>query len=236
MDVLRYVLNNNLINFNCLILEFGVFKAQTIDLISCYTENNIYGFDSFEGFKNTSTDQHEKLWYHGRKDNFNLNGNIPQYTNRLDKYERKEIGEVKLKDNVKLIKGYFQDTLNDFLIENNKPISFIHIDSDTYTSCIYILETCLKYIMNDCIIIFDEFINFPWCEEGEYKAFQEWINKYDIEFEWIGVEKDIIKTTRDTDINEYFISSHYNFIKELRKKKIGISISVKIIINNYFEK
>ena len=46
-DPLRYCLNNNLPNKNRYWLEFGGFKGYTLDLISLYTNHNVYGFDSF---------------------------------------------------------------------------------------------------------------------------------------------------------------------------------------------
>ena len=48
-DPLRYCLNNKLVDQDGLWLEFGVHEGQTIDLISRFTKNDVYGFDTFSG-------------------------------------------------------------------------------------------------------------------------------------------------------------------------------------------
>lgn len=40
-------------------------------------------------------------------------------------------------------------------------ISFIHMYADLYSSTKYILNIIKDYIDNDCIIIFDELVNYP---------------------------------------------------------------------------
>jgi len=39
----------------------------------------------------------------------------------------------------------------------------------------------------NCIILFDEFVNYPGYENGELKAFNEFINENNIKFEFIGM-------------------------------------------------
>lgn len=59
-----------------------------------------------------------------------------------------------------LIKGWFNDVLLDFIKKENKKISFIHIDCDIYSSTKYIFDTFKNYIDNQCIIVFDELVNY----------------------------------------------------------------------------
>jgi hypothetical protein len=143
-------------------LEFGVATGKTINLISNYTDL-VYGFDSFEGLPEKWRDGFEK-------GAFNRNGEFPQ-----------------VNDNVILIKGLFTDTLALFLKEQNKKISFMHIDCDLYTSTKTILEETFPYLDKECILVFDELVNYPGYESGELMAFSEFILKHNLRYEWIGM-------------------------------------------------
>lgn len=150
---------------NTLWLEFGVASGNTINYISKFTNDVVYGFDSFEGLP--------EKWRNGfEKGAFNRNGILPHVNN-----------------NVKLIKGWFNETLEPFINNNNKKISFIHMDADLYSSTKYILNTLKNYIDNDCIIVFDELVNYPGFDgnTGELKAFYEFITENDVNYEWIGM-------------------------------------------------
>lgn len=118
-------------------LEFGVASGNTINYISKFTNDKVYGFDSFEGLP--------EKWRDGfDKGAFSRNGNLPHVNN-----------------NVELIKGWFSETLLNFIQIHNKKVSFIHMDADLYSSTKYILDTLKNYIDKDCIIIFDELVNYP---------------------------------------------------------------------------
>ena len=148
---------------NGLNLEFGVFSGRTINLSSeKYPERAFYGFDSFEGLPED--------WREGfLKGHFSLNGNFPP-----------------VNSNVVLIKGLFSDSLEDFLKENQQSVSFLHIDCDLYSSTKYVLEKLKDRLRAGSIILFDEFYNYPGWEEGEYKAWQEFSNSYNIKYDYIG--------------------------------------------------
>ena len=95
-----------------LFLEFGVYSGHTINRISgVVSKTDVFGFDSFDGLPEKWRD-------------------FPQGT-----FHCKELPKVN--DNVKLIVGLFQDTLQNFLSIHNKPISFCHIDCDLYSSTKY---------------------------------------------------------------------------------------------------
>lgn len=146
-------------------LEFGVASGRTINYISQFTTDKVYGFDSFEGLP--------EKWRDGfDKGAFNQNGNFPQVHN-----------------NVELIKGWFNETLDDFIKFHNKKISFIHMDADLYSSTKYVLNVLKNYIDTDCIIVFDELVNYPGFDgdTGELKALYEFIVENNINCEWIGM-------------------------------------------------
>ena len=166
--VLEYVmvdLNLSEQTDNSLWLEFGVYEGNTINFISKYTDKIIFGFDCFDGLPED--------WRTGfSKGAFNMDGRLPSVSN-----------------NVELIKGLFQDTLEPFLLSKNEMISFIHLDADLYSSTIYVLEKCVKKIKEGCIIVFDEIFNFPEYDglNSELRALNEWVDKYDVDFDWVGI-------------------------------------------------
>ena len=144
-------------------LEFGVWQGTTINYISKFTEDIVYGFDSFEGLPEKWRDGFDKGM-------FSIGGSQPEVNN-----------------NVVLVKGWFNETLENFIKEQNKKISFIHLDADLYSSTKYVFETVKDYLDTDCVIAFDEMFFYPgWSENGEYKAFCEFISENNVDWEWIG--------------------------------------------------
>lgn len=150
---------------NTLWLEFGVASGRTINYISKFTIDKVYGFDSFKGLPEKWRDGFEK-------GEFNLNGNMPE-----------------VNSNVILINGWFNETLLPFIQSQNKKVSFIHMDADLYSSSIYILDTLKEYIDTDCIIVFDELVNYTGFDGDteELKAFYEFITKNIVNYTWIGM-------------------------------------------------
>jgi len=151
---------------NTLWLEFGVANGRTINYISKFTNDTVYGFDSFEGLP--------EKWRDGfGKGAFNRNGIPPQVNN-----------------NVELIKGWFDETLPAFVKTHNKKVSFIHMDADLYSSTKCVLNILKDYMDVDCIIVFDELVNYPGFDgpTGELKAFYEFITENDVKYEWIGMD------------------------------------------------
>jgi hypothetical protein len=49
-----------------------------------------------------------------------------------------------------------------------------------------ILNTLKDNIVPGTVIIFDEYINYPGWELDEFKAWQEHVAKYNVEYEYIG--------------------------------------------------
>jgi hypothetical protein len=164
---LNYVFEDIKLNHkpNTLWLEFGVANGRTINYISRFTQDIVYGFDSFEGLP--------EKWRDGfDKGAFNQNGNMPQ-----------------VNYNVQLIKGWFNETLVQFIKRQNKKVSFIHMDADLYSSTKYVFDVLKDHMDKDCIIVFDELLNYPGFdgETGELKAFYEFITENRVNYEWIGM-------------------------------------------------
>jgi hypothetical protein len=150
---------------NTLWLEFGVASGNTINYISKFTQDKVYGLDSFEGLPEFWRDGFDKGF-------FNRDGIQPL-----------------VNDNVILVKGLFSDTLNDFIKTQNKKVSFIHIDCDLYSSTKYVLNTLKDYMDDNCIIVFDELVNFQGFDgdKSELLALYDFINENNIKFSWIGM-------------------------------------------------
>jgi len=119
--------------------EFGVFSGKTINHIASFATNDtIYGFDSFERLP----EQWSGFIY--AKKLFYRKGVLP-----------------KVKNNVKLIKGWFDKIVPQFFEKQNKPVSILHVDCDLYSFAKIVLSAAKPFIQNGSILIFDEFLNYP---------------------------------------------------------------------------
>ncbi len=157
-----------------LFLEFGVFKGDSINLFGKNLKKingEIFGFDSFKGLKDEwITDEFHPTG------TFDLKGNKPSVEN-----------------NVKLIDGWVEETLKNFLSNNTKKIAFIHFDLDTYESTSFVLKSLKKDLQPGTIILFDEFYGFPNWEKYEYKAFKEEIEQNKFKYIAFGSRQACIK-------------------------------------------
>ena len=86
----------------------------------------------------------------------------------------------KFSSNVKLYKGWFEDTIDPWKEQNNDWIAYLHIDSDLYSSAKTVLTKLNDRIVPGTLIVFDELINFrlmqkmnTWSQH-EWKALMEW--------------------------------------------------------------
>ncbi len=147
-------------------LEFGVFQGTSINHMSKQLQNfKFHGFDSFEGL------QEDWAGWALKKGAFNLNGILP-----------------KVNSNVELHKGWFNKTLPVFKQNQNlSELKLIHIDSDTYEACQTILDELKEYVKPGLMILFDEYFGYRGWEQGEFKAFQEFIKKENIEYKYVAL-------------------------------------------------
>lgn len=176
---LKYVFENDLV-LDGTWVEFGVFKGDTINYISKHTHNTVYGFDTFTGLP--------EEWI--LSDTFSFDSGHYSYEDFADKNNLQK-SFPKVNENVNLIKGLFADTLPLFL--KDQQITFIHIDCDVYKSTVDVFNYITPYVKDGCIIVFDEFINYPNYDMHEYLAFNEWVKKHNIEYECIGINGKFFK-------------------------------------------
>ena len=147
-----------------LILEFGVHGGGTINHIASQVSQTVHGFDSFEGLP-------ERWRDNLGKGAFKMNALPP------------------VLKNVKLVKGWFNETLPEFTMANHGDISFIHIDCDLYSSTATIFENLQDRIKPGCVIVFDEYFNYFGWQNGEYKALQELIQRTGSSYEYLSYNR-----------------------------------------------
>lgn len=148
-------------------LEFGVYKGDSINhLAETAPDVTWYGFDSFEGLP--------EAWTLGAKAGaFGIGGNLPS-----------------VRRNVRLIKGFFEDTLPRFVAQHSgEKIALLHIDCDLYSSTVTVLNSVGNMLVPGTIIIFDELINYHGWEEGEFKAFMEFTAERKLAFEYVAYNR-----------------------------------------------
>jgi hypothetical protein len=96
-------------------------------------------------------------------------------------------GDVPSLDYAELVVGWFDDTAKQWVEENkDADVSVIHIDCDLYSSTVTVLEATKDFFRPGLIVVFDEYHGYPGWENGEYKAFEEFCEKYSVGFEPIG--------------------------------------------------
>ena len=93
-------------------------------------------------------------------------------------------------NNVRLIKGFFDQTLPVFVDQHRgAKIALLHIDCDLCSATKTIFANVADMLVPGSIIIFDEFINYHGWEEGEFKAFTEFIAERRLPFEYVAYSR-----------------------------------------------
>jgi hypothetical protein len=136
------------------IVEFGVAKGESTRVIrlaasQCEKQpwakarKRIYACDSFEG--------------------------LPE------KFENLDIGAFATEPphirGVKIVKGYFEDSLTDQLAAEIKAVAFASLDADLYSSTLCALNWLTPLLRTGSLLLFDEFLGE---RESEKRAFEKW--------------------------------------------------------------
>ncbi len=145
-------------------LEFGVYDGQSIRVMAnMCPERKFNGFDSFVGLQEDWTGNQFL------KGSFSRKGKIPSVPR-----------------NVTLHKGWFNDSLPDFLKVNKEDVCFIHFDADTYESTIDVLMMLKSRLQSGTVLVFDEYFGYPNWENGEFKAWKAFTKTNKIEYRYLG--------------------------------------------------
>jgi hypothetical protein len=146
------------------VLEFGVNSGKTIKQLrnSLPEQYKLFGFDSFEGLP----EDWSGTW--AKKGDMSCKGIIPNI------------------DNVTFYKGWFIDTIPMYK-QIAEPFALLHVDCDLYSSTNDILYGLKEFIVTGTVIVFDEWYynhkNVTKNRLHEQKAFFEWVEKFNINFE-----------------------------------------------------
>jgi hypothetical protein len=141
--------------------EFGVYQGLSINFIASLVNQEVHGFDSFEGLPED--------WKGG-------------YSRGMFKMS----GLPRVRSNVRLHKGWFQESVRVFKSEHSGPLAFVHIDCDLYSSSKIVFSLLGDWIVPGTIIQFDEFFNYRGWRHGEFKAFAEFVSDFGVELEYVG--------------------------------------------------
>jgi hypothetical protein len=157
-------------------LEFGVFTGGTIRFIAGKIGGHIiHGFDSFQGLPD------DWSGYNLSRRAFDMRGRLP-----------------KVPSNVRLHRGWFEDTIRPWLHENPGPVAFIHIDCDLYASTRTIFTLLAERIVPGTVILFDEYFNYPNWEQHEFKAFQEFVTERAVRYRYLGFSRQQVAVRVET--------------------------------------
>ena len=151
---------------NGVIVECGVGVGQSLFHFSAISNSigkprRIYGFDTFEGIPDPTSEDGE--WNAGIRGDWN--------------YSRARVIENLLlagldgefiATNITLVPGEFAQTLPGY---SEGPIALLHIDADIYESYKIALESLYDYVVPGGIIAFDEYLGSRW--PGAVKAIDE---------------------------------------------------------------
>lgn len=159
-------------------LEFGVFRGNTIRQTANYrnasnrwkdNECCVHGFDSFTGLPETwrpdgldarGGRRPGATWRRGQ---FSLGGHFPFPENGIVKWH----------------KGWFNESLAEFL--HTRPerehVSFLHVDSDLYSSAKTIFGELGRRLRPGTVIIFDELFGYPQYKDHEILALYEFLRE-----------------------------------------------------------
>jgi hypothetical protein len=155
-------------------MEFGVYQGSTLKIISDYfSDQNVWGFDSFEGLP--------EPWFMKSSQS---GPRHPTGKFALGQEELQVVVNQFAKKKVKLVPGWFNQSIVPWLNNNPGVVSFLHIDCDLYSSTLDILTLLNDRIVPGTVIVFDEM--YPWnnfdqydlWEQGEFRALSEWISNH----------------------------------------------------------
>ncbi|MGO8754632.1 MAG: class I SAM-dependent methyltransferase [Gallionellaceae bacterium] len=120
----------------------------TIRQIATLAEQDVHGFDSFEGLP--------EAWHHEPEGIYTTKEVIPT-----------------LPENVTLHVRWFENAFPKFPTAHGGPVRFINIDCDIYSSTRTVRNRLAQRIAPGTVIVFDEYIGNEHWRKDEFKAFQE---------------------------------------------------------------
>jgi hypothetical protein len=141
-------------------LEFGVAGGKSMRSMTkrfAHPDARFFGFDCFEGIP--------EAWKDKPPGTFSMQGRLPVMADKR----------------VSLVKGYFQDTLPEFISTFECPATgpvLVHYDADLYSSTLFILSTLWQRV-SEYYFLFDEFVS------DEIIALHDFMQAYPVDVEFL---------------------------------------------------
>lgn len=151
------------------VVECGVGKGRSLLYFSYIVQfegssRRIWGFDSFEGFPEPKPEDESKR----KPKKGDWSGIAPDFI--LGKLNTAGIRPEWVRDNIRLEKGFFDQTLSRY---DQSPIALLHIDADLYDSYKIVLEKLFPYVVSGGIVLLDEYGEENW--PGATQAVDEFL-------------------------------------------------------------
>jgi SAM-dependent methyltransferase len=200
-----------------------VFEGRSLNVLASYApEKKFIGFDSFQGLPE-DWERSEKSVY------------------KAGHFALSELPSVA--ENVELVAGFFDASLPNWLEDNPGAISFVHIDADLYSSTKFVLNQIQDRLVGSAIIVFDELSDwkdsgtYPYWEQGEWRAFREWLEETGRRFRIISRGprfEAAVEVYRDSDpeVNERWLLTRANNLFKLKQTDFSFEMAVDIATRN----
>jgi len=172
------------------IFEFGVYQGASLIAVALIlrelgSSKTVFGFDSFSGFPSYSKfddlknfnnsfyfsdafNDERRIFTKLKKQITNIDNLDPisiassgDFSNTSLKMLMRKIEYFKL-DNIKIIEGPFEKTVQDFIKKNNLKISSCNIDCDLHDGYELVLPFVYNLLSNDGYIHLDEYFSFKY--------------------------------------------------------------------------
>lgn len=146
--------------------EFGIFQGAWINRLYEMTEAEnlsdrlIYGFDSFKGLSAPSPTHDISFWKEGM-----YAASVEEVRANVHALSRPRI---------KLVEGFFSESLKSIEATSLGDIAFARIDCDIYEPAKQCLEYLSNRLVHGSLLVFDDWTHDY--EVGEGRAFAEWIS------------------------------------------------------------
>jgi O-methyltransferase len=155
-------------------VEFGVYNGTSLIAMDRVLNElglnhvRLFGFDSFEGLPGTAEFDDAGYWQPGAYQSdmeFTLRV-LKTYNVRMER--------------VVLIKGFFESTLTPELKQTHRlqKASVIMVDCDMYLSAKEVLRFCQQLIVDEAMVVFDDWHTLADKGLGEKRAFDEFLNEH----------------------------------------------------------
>lgn len=145
-----------------LVLEFGVRFGVSIRQIAALANQAVHGFDSFEGLPES--------WGSEPRGSYSTLGALPA-----------------VPGSVTLHRGWFEQSLPEFLRSHGGPVRFMNVDCDIYSSTRTVLTLLAERIVPGTVIVFDEYFGHEGWKNDEFRAFQEAVAECGWRYDYLGI-------------------------------------------------